>query len=202
MDDGRRLPTPPGAAPRRRARRRFPSSEIGNPQPPTRWVLQFTLAHPTVPVPAIITPPSPSPWAPTQAASASVTISALRNGCRRFAPRPDSRARWRQPGRDEPPLAQDWFGQVGTSETLDCSIRNRCKTQIEPKTQVRQAGYSVTPSVCPENALTNGHSTGFRRRPRPEAIHSYQPRDASRHSSGALPLCKNQLGLIWVDSGA
>src|ERR1700728_4091598 len=40
-------------------------------------------------------------------------------------------------------LLKAGFGQVGTSETLDCSIRNRCKTQIEPKTQVRRAGYSV-----------------------------------------------------------
>ena len=63
----RRTASQPSQAP-------LPSSEIGIPQPPTRWVCPRTTAQPTVPVPATMTPPSRSPCAPRQAACASVVI--------------------------------------------------------------------------------------------------------------------------------
>ena len=70
----RRTASQPSQAP-------LPSSEIGIPQPPTRWVCPRTTAQPTVPVPETITPPSRTPCAPRHAACASVVIIALRNGC-------------------------------------------------------------------------------------------------------------------------
>jgi len=59
----------------------LPSSESGRPQPPKRWDFPFNTAQPIEPVPTTITAPSRSPWAPMQAACASVVKIALPNGC-------------------------------------------------------------------------------------------------------------------------
>jgi hypothetical protein len=54
------------------------SSEMGQPQPPTRCCRPLSWAQPMLPVPITTMPPSAPPWAPTQAAWASVTKTALR----------------------------------------------------------------------------------------------------------------------------
>ena len=56
----------------------LPSSEIGQPQPPTWYCCPFSSAQPMLPVPITMMPPSRPPCAPTHAAWASVTKTAMR----------------------------------------------------------------------------------------------------------------------------
>jgi hypothetical protein len=159
----RRSASPPSQAP-------LPSSEIGRPQPPTRCICPLRTAQPTVPVPAMMTPPSLSPCAPMQAACASVVMMALRNGCfcccaaassvGSLAPAKARQAtiRARLP-RDRPARSRHCAATSKTVEKLCPSPRRRfagpntASPRIPPENAHRRARQRVPPPSTPRSSM-------------------------------------------------
>ena len=94
---GHRAPIARGAALRSRARRRCLRRKSAYPSRRRDRICPLSIAQPTVPVPATMTPPSRSPCAPRQAACASVVTTLCGTGADAPWRRPDGSARWRRP---------------------------------------------------------------------------------------------------------